>query len=117
MLMLQERLHQQLQICMVILLLNYQHGIFLLTTCVITTILVFHLRGGCISPGHIKFLEVLAMKEIAGKPIPSVPAESTLAAMHSSYRSAAIKASAALHNLTTQFRLKNERRPRRTGRA
>lgn len=59
------------------------------------------------------------MKEIARKPVPvpSVPVSPAIASMHPSYRSAAVQASAALHNLTTQFRLKNARRPVKTGRA
>jgi hypothetical protein len=59
------------------------------------------------------------MKEIARKPVPvpSMPVSSAIASMHPSYRSAAVQASAALHNLTTQFRLKNARRPAKTGRA
>ncbi len=57
------------------------------------------------------------MKEIARKPapVPSVPVSPAIASMHPSYRSATIQASAALHNLTTQFRLKNARRPVKTG--
>ena len=59
------------------------------------------------------------MNEIIRKPVPvpSVQVSPAIASMHPSYRSAAIQASAALHNLTTQFRLKNARRPGKTGRA
>jgi len=60
-----------------------------------------------------------AMNEIVRKPIPVPSAQipPAIASMHPTYRSAAIQASAALHNLTTQFRLKNARRPGKTGRA
>lgn len=53
------------------------------------------------------------MKEIARKPVPvrSASVSPAIAAMHPSYRNAAIQASAALHNLTTQFRLKSARHP------
>ena len=59
------------------------------------------------------------MKEIARKPVPVplVPASPAIASMHPSYRSAAIQASAALHNLITQYRLKNARRLLKIGRA
>jgi hypothetical protein len=59
------------------------------------------------------------MKEIARKPVPvpSISVSTAIASMHPSYHSAAIQASAALHNLTMQYRLKNERRPVKTGRA
>lgn len=58
------------------------------------------------------------MNEVARKPVPvpSAPVSPAIASMHPTYRSAAIQASAALHNLTTQFRLKNARRPVKTGR-
>jgi len=59
------------------------------------------------------------MKEIARKtvPVPLVSVSPAIASMHPSYRSAALQASAALHNLTTQYRLKNARRLLKTGRA
>ena len=61
------------------------------------------------------------MKDIVRKSVtaPSMPASSSLASMHPSYRIAAIQASAALHNLTLQFRLKlkNARCQVKTGRA
>ncbi len=59
------------------------------------------------------------MKEIARKTVivPSVPVSPAIASMHPSYRSAAIQASAALHNLTMQYRLKNARRAVKTGSA
>jgi hypothetical protein len=59
------------------------------------------------------------MKEIARKPVPvsSLSVSPAIASMHPSYRSATLQASAALHNLTMQFRLKNARRPVKTGRA
>ena len=106
---------------MVNLLLNYQHDIFLLTIYGGSTNLGFHLRGSCISPGPIKsnFSGGHAMKEIARKsiPVPSAAVSPAIASMHPSYRSAAVQASAALHNLTMQFRLKNKKRPLKTGRA
>jgi len=72
----------------------------------------FHLVLSNFSGGH-------AMKEIARKsiPVPSTAVSPAIASMHPSYRSAAVQASAALHNLTMQFRLKNKRRPLKTGRA
>jgi hypothetical protein len=60
------------------------------------------------------------MKEIARKSVivPSVPVSPAIASMHPSYRSAAIRASAALHNLTLQFKLKSARRlAKKTGNA
>ena len=59
------------------------------------------------------------MKEIARKSvlIPSAPVSPAIASMHPCYRSAAVQASAALHNLTTQFRLKNAKRLVKTGSA
>jgi hypothetical protein len=56
------------------------------------------------------------MKEIARKPAsaPS-PVPPAIASMRQSYRSAAVQASAALHNLTTQFSLKNARRSIKKG--
>jgi hypothetical protein len=59
------------------------------------------------------------MKELTRKSVfvPSASVSPAIASMHPSYRNAAIQASAASHNLTAQFQLKNAGRTVKTGRA